>query len=42
MVANLVLVGVFLGAGATQYPMWSYLFPYGECDYRYLGGWDIL
>lgn len=26
MVANLVLVGVFLGAGATQYPMWSYLF----------------
>ncbi len=24
MVANLVLVGVFIGAGATHYPMWSY------------------
>lgn len=27
-----------ISGGATQYPMWSYLFPYGECDYRYLGG----
>lgn len=25
MVANLVLIGVFIGAGATQYSMWSYL-----------------
>ncbi|WP_300773794.1 MATE family efflux transporter [uncultured Desulfovibrio sp.] len=25
MVANLVLVGVFIGAGATRYSMWSYL-----------------
>ncbi len=25
MVANLVLIGVFIGAGATQYAMWSYL-----------------
>lgn len=26
MVANLVLIGVFTGAGANQYSMWSYLF----------------
>ena len=26
MVANLVLIGVFTGAGATQYSMWTYLF----------------
>jgi hypothetical protein len=25
MVANLVLIGVFIGAGATQYSLWSYL-----------------
>ncbi|WP_308774454.1 MATE family efflux transporter [uncultured Bilophila sp.] len=39
LMANLVLIGAFIGAGATPYAMWIYLASV-ECAYPYRG-WDM-